>query len=466
MSESIGLPQSKESPAGLSATPVRCATSNQASADDRSDRVCVLGAGTSGLAVAKNLKQQGIVFDCLEREDQIGGNWCYGKPHSSVAKSTHLISSKKLTEYTDFPMPKDYPEFPSQQLVSKYLKSYAEHFKLYDEIELEASVDQVQRHLEGGWDVRLANGQTRRYGKLVICNGHNWDPRFPEYDGDFTGLQLHSADYKTPEIFEDKRVLVIGAGNSGCDIAVDAVQRAENVCLSMRRGYHFLPKFFHGTPIDICGERVLRWRFPLPVRRLLAAGMRLIMLGQLRPLGFPKPDHRLFESHPVINSQLVYHVGHGDIRLRGDVRRFDDSNVVFVDGTSEPFDVVVYATGFKVSFPFLNREELNWQDGKPNLFLNIFHPEHSDLFCAGLIQPDSGQWGLVDYQAQLIAKYLQAKHHGAHTAGQFDKLKQQAIQEQSKHVRGVEYLKSPRHLLEVEHFSYRKTLKKHLRRFA
>ncbi|MEM8944136.1 MAG: NAD(P)-binding domain-containing protein [Planctomycetota bacterium] len=418
------------------------------------DKICVLGAGTSGLTVAKNFLQAGIPFDCLERENDIGGNWNYGKPNSSVYASTHLISSKKLTEYTDFPMPDDYPEFPSHRQVMIYLHDYAEHFGITRHIQFNTAADELNP-TQRGWRVRLSDGSERLYAGVVIANGHNWDPRVPTYPGEFQGQTLHSSEYKTPDVISGKRVLVIGGGNSGCDLAVEASLHAEEALLSWRRGYHLLPKFFKGKPIDQCGETLLKLRLPLWVRRLGAAMVIRWVLGPSELAGLPKPDHRLFESHPIINSRLHGQVAHGDLAVKPDVARFDDKFVHFVDGSSAEIDVIIYATGFRLSFPFIRNEHLNWQNGRPHLFLNVFHPHRNDLFFAGLIQPDSGQWGLVDQQAQLVSKYIEAARNGAKAAGWFDRLKQSNRHAQPQ---CAEYIDSPRHLLEVEHFSYRRRL--------
>ena len=436
---------------------------------DTAHRFCVIGAGSSGLAVAKNFAATGIPFDCLEREEVLGGNWAYGKPASSVYRSTHLISSKKLTEYTDFPMPEEYPEYPNQQLVWKYLRSYADHFQLDRFIEYNTGVQKIERlssddlaqNQPAKWRITLHRGEVRYYAGLVIANGHNWDPRLPNLPGKFHGTELHSAHYKTPDLLRDQRVLVVGAGNSGCDLAVESASNAATTFHSIRRGYHYLPKFFRGMPTDVIGEWALRFRLPTWLRRRLARRVMHLVNGSPEQIGLPKPDHRLFETHPIINSQLAYHVGHGDIVVKPDVVELCGDQVRFADGSVETVDVILYATGFKISFPFIDRSELHWQADRPDLYLNIFHPQNDDLFIAGLIQPDSGQWGLVDCQAQLIAAYLAGLRAGDPVALRFQ---QKKSQEQALLNHGIDYLHSPRHLLEVEHFSYRRTLERWVRK--
>ena len=424
---------------------------------------CVVGAGTSGLTVIKNLVAAGLPVDCYEREADIGGNWLYGASASSVYRSTHLISSKKLTEYVDFPMPEDYPQFPSHQLVLDYLRDYASHFDLRRHIRFGTGVKRIDRHADGGWLVEASDGHRRRYRGVVIANGHNWDPNWPNFAGSFDGITLHSSEYKTPDVLEGRRVLVVGAGNSGCDIAVESAQHAARTHLSMRRGYHFLPKFFHGDPIDAVGERLLWCRIPLWLRRWLAAGMGWLVLGSPRAIGFPRPDHKLFETHPIINSQLVYFAGHGDVTIKSNIARLDGDGVVFADGSRESIDVIVYATGFNITIPFIDQSELNWRDGRPDLYLNLMHPKCDDLFIAGLIQPDSGQWGLVDRQARLMASYICGLDSNDTEAL---RLRDRKRNERPDVSRGIRYVDSPRHRLEVEHFSYSRMLDKHWRRLT
>jgi cation diffusion facilitator CzcD-associated flavoprotein CzcO len=507
------------------------------------DKYCIIGAGSSGLAAAKNFAQAGIPFDCLEREDDVGGNWYYGKPASSVYASTHLISSKPLTEYTDFPMPEEWPEYPGRELVQEYFRSYARRFGLYERIEFGVGVERIKcgaqhpapegpRHVARGaspwiesderspspggatsvlkstadvappgasrarsaqdqgltplatrlgpsgaspWRVTLTNGDVRHYRGVVIANGHNWNPRWPDYPGTFTGEVVHSCQYKTPDVLQGKRVLVVGGGNSGCDLAVEAAIHAKSALLSLRRSYPILPKFFRGRPIDQCGEFVMWLRAPLWFRRLTGAMVSHLVLGPAWRTGVPKPDHRLFESHPIINSQIHHHVGHGNLQLRTDIERLDGNRVRFVDGREDEVDFIIYATGYRITFPFIAEEDqaalLNWQDGAPRLFLNVFHPMRDDLFCAGLIQPASGQWGLVDLQMQLVAKYITVREKAnvaggngsAKRATWFDELKRTETPDMGD---GVKYLATPRHAVEVEYHSYRRRLQKLIRRMG
>lgn len=429
---------------------------------DCSSRYCIIGAGAAGITAAKNLQQQGLAFDIIEREDDVGGTWYYGCSSSAIYKSVHMISSKSFSEYTDFQMPRDYPTYARGDQALAYLRSYARHFGIYSHAEFGRAVLDISP-VPGStlWDVTLDRNEVRRYKGVLVCNGHLCKPQLPDYPGRFDGLQLHSAQYKTPDVFKDRRVLVVGAGNSGCDIAVEAVHHAQAVFHSTRRGYFYWPKFLFGIPADRWAEWPLKMRMPLWMRRV--AGERLLRLttaGQPEDYGLRKPDHRLFESHFIINSTLFYHLGHGDLAARPDVRELRGDSVLFSDGTEERVDVIIYATGFQLSFPFINQTHLRWDKGQPQLYLNIFDAQHPSLFFIGLFQTSTGNWPLMDYQSQLLSRYLRARDVEPKKAKRFDRLIQH---DHSKWNGGIRFSQTQRHAIEVEHFAYRLKLKRLIR---
>jgi hypothetical protein len=425
---------------------------------DKTDQICVIGAGSSGLAAAKNLVEHGFTVEVLEREDDLGGNWNYDKPNARVYRSTHMISSKRCTEYCDFPMPREFPEFPHHTQVLNYLRSYAAHFRLEPLISYRTPVARLEPFEQGRcWDVTPEGGPTRRYAAVVIANGHNWSPKWPSYPGRFTGEVMHSAHYKTPDVLAGKRVLIVGAGNSGCDLAVEAAQNARQTFHSTRRGYHYIPKYLFGRPVDRIGDKLHRLRLPLAVRRAIIGIILKCLVGSPHRCGLRRPDHKLFETHPIINSLLLYYVSHGDMTPKPDILRFQENQVHFEDGSCETIDFIVYATGYNIVFPFIDRKFLNWQDGRPRLYLNVFHPHYDNLFVVGMIQPDSGQFGLIDWQARVVASFLTALENGSPAA---EKLRQRKRQPEETFGSGIRYKDSSRHHLQVEHWSYRLALEK------
>lgn len=427
---------------------------------DNSAAYCVIGAGPAGLTAAKHLLQAGIPCHIFEREDDVGGNWYYGKSSSSVYKSTHLLSSAPLTAYRDFPMPADYPDYPHHEQVLAYVRDYARHFGLYEHIRFNTAVEHCERDEAGLWLVRLSDGETHRYGGLVICNGHHWDPNYPQVPGHFDGETLHTKYYKTPDVLHGKRVLVVGAGNSGCDLVVEAVHHAEKVFHSTRRGYHYIPKYVLGRPVDQLDRLSRRLGTPPFLRHIINTLLIRIVLGSPTSYGLPKPDHKLLETHPIANSQVLYHVGHGDIIPKPDLRELAGRSVHFVDGSEEEIDLIIYATGYKISFPFIGQEHLNWQDVGPGLYLHAFHPQYDNLFVIGLLQPNSGIFWLMDDQAQLMARFVHAQRHDPAAAARF----RQAKAGPQPDIRGgTRHINSPRHFLEVDHGAYTGALRRLLR---
>lgn len=414
------------------------------------------------MTALKNLLARGIAAKAFDRGEEVGGNWHYG-PASSVYDSTHLISSKRQTEYVDFPMPAEYPAYPSRRQAHDYLRRYADHFSLRDHIEFKTEVEQIN-HDGRSWQVHLAGeAAPRSFQAVIVANGHHWDPLYPNFPGEFTGETLHARQYKTPDLFAGRRVLVVGAGNSGCDIAVEAAQHAEAAFLSMRRGYHFLPKFLRGKPIDVAGETLHRWGMPLWLRRAVAGALIHVAVGPLENYGLPKPDHRLFEAHPIVNSQLLYELGHGRLKIKPNVSALAGEYVTFVDGAQEKIDLIVYATGYKLSFPFIDPAFILDERSRPRLYLNAFHAQRDDLFVAGLIQPDSGLWGLADLQCRIMAHYISGMQRAPPAVDWFKQLKSAGGAGMRP---GVRYIDSPRHALEVEYYGYRQRLLKLLRRFG
>ena len=436
---------------------------------DHSQCVCVIGAGSSGLAAARNFMDLGFEVDVLETCSDLGGNWNYESPAARVYRSTHTISSKRGTEYPDHRMPTSYPDYPHHEQVLEYLKGYAEHFGIVPLIKYDAEVARVGLSAvvgptgEACWDVKLENGELRRYGALVIANGHNNHPMVPEYPGHFDGESMHSAEYKISEVLLGKRVLVVGGGNSGCDIVVEAAHRAAATFHSTRRGYHYVPKYLWGMPSDQVADLMHALRIPLPVQRAVGNLSLRLFRGSQRDLGLPEPDHRLFETHPIVNTLLPYFVQHGAIKPKPDIERMDGRCVHFVDGTSEIVNLVIWATGYLITFPFLDSKHLNATDGMPRLYKHVFHPQYDNLFFAGLIQPDSGQFGIVHWQCRAAALYLRSAWDGGPANRWLKKRKRDPVEDLG---RGIRYQKTYRHHLEVEHSSYMRALKKLVHRLG
>jgi cation diffusion facilitator CzcD-associated flavoprotein CzcO len=380
----------------------------------------VIGAGPAGLAAIRSLRDAGLAVEAAERNADVGGQWLYGAPSSAVYASTHLISSKTTTAFADFPMPEAWPAYPGRAQIEQYFKDFAKHFGLYPLIRFNDGVAKLERSGDK-WRATFDRGETREYDGVVIANGHLSDPLMPKISGKFSGTLMHAKDYKSPEIFEGKRVLICGMGNTGCDIVVDAIHRASRVFWSVRGGNHFVPKFVAGKPAD---ERNHNAKIVLPkkLRSMLHEPIARFLVGPPERFGLPKPSHRLYDRTPIVNSLVLQHLGQGDVLLRKPVKAFDGNAAIFEDGTRDEIDIAVFATGYKITFPFLeDLAPLNWQPQfhAPRLYMNVFPPEDNGLFVAGLLEGAGVGWPGRALQTDLIAAYLKARKEKPAAAQEF-----------------------------------------------
>jgi cation diffusion facilitator CzcD-associated flavoprotein CzcO len=381
----------------------------------------VIGAGPAGLAALKSFKAAGLPVEAVERHADLGGQWLFGAESSAVYQSTHLISSKTTTAFADFPMPADWPAYPGHAQVLQYLRDFARHFDLTSLIRFNTAVTTLTRN-GAGWRAAFSDGSMKDYAGVVIANGHLTDPLRPEIPGQFTGMLLHAKDYKSATIFEGKRVLVAGMGNTGCDIVVDAIHRAQSVLWSVRGGNHFVPKFLAGKPADEANHKPKRFILPPRLRAMLHEPLLRLLVGAPERFGLPRPRHRLYDRTPIVNSLVLQHLGQGDVSLRKPIREFRGDTVVFADGREDRVDIVLLATGYRITFPFLSDlSPLNWQAGKgaPRLHLNIFPPQDNNLFVAGLLEGAGVGWAGRALQTDLIAAYLLARDRRPQTAAAF-----------------------------------------------
>ncbi|KZK79756.1 4-hydroxyacetophenone monooxygenase [Pseudovibrio sp. Ad46] len=419
----------------------------------------LIGAGPMGLATAKTLIEQGIDFQGFELHSDVGGLWDIDGPKSTMYESAHLISSKKMTEFTDFPMDDHIAEYPGHRELKTYFQEFAEKFDLKRHYRFGAEVTCIAP-LGGdgeGWTVswRDQDGDhSAEFAGVLIANGTLSEPNMPEFAGEFSGDLIHSCHYKSAQQFAGKRVLIVGAGNSGCDIAVDAIHHGVQCDISMRRGYYFVPKYVFGKPADTMGGVV---KLPLWLKRRVDQALLKWFVGDPQAYGFPKPDYKLYESHPVVNSLILYHAGHGDIGIRADIKELDGHTVRFRDGEEAEYDLIVTATGYKLHYPFIDKELLNWQGEAPHLFLNCMHPERNDLFVMGMIEATGLGWQGRHDQAELVARYLRGLRDGSATA---EAIKAEKAKGFERETGGMNYLQLARMAYYVDKQSYRSALNK------
>ena len=423
-------------------------------------RICVIGAGPSGIAALKNLLDEGLDAIAYDRNDQVGGNWIYSPEpsHSSVFETTHIISSKALSQYEDFTF-EDFsegvPDYPSHEDLKNYFQAYARHFQLHDHIQFNTEVLHCEKIDEQNWEITISqNGveSSEIFTDLVVCNGHHWNPRMPKYLGEFTGKFIHSHDFKTASLFANERVLVIGGGNSACDVAVETSRVSKKTSISWRRGYRILPKFMMGKPTDIVGEK-MTW-LPVWLRNKMADLLLNIWIGPNSLYGLPKADTKFGETHPTVNDELLYKLRHGKVHPKGDINHFDGKMVHFIDGSKEEFDTVIACTGFVISHPFFDESLINYSDGPVPLYLKMFHPQFANLYFIGLFQPLGCVWPGAELQSKIMARELSGKwERPANTAQLAEK------EVANPHMKQVS---TPRHTITVDYHVFKRALLKHL----
>ncbi|GAC1611652.1 MAG: NAD(P)-binding domain-containing protein [Mycobacteriales bacterium] len=378
------------------------------------NRVCIIGAGSSGIASAKVLHERGIPFDCFEFSDRVGGNWVWGNSNgvSASYKSLHINTSRSRMEFSDFPMPENLPNFARHDQIAKYFDDYVDHFGFRDKITFKTGVAHVQPLTGGGFDVGLSTGETLRYGSVMVANGHHWDPRLPEpgFPGAdaFTGEQIHSHAYKDEQQLAGKKVVVLGMGNSAMDICVDASYYGAETYLAHRRGVHIIPKYVFGKPYDkIAGHE----RIPSAIRWPIARLMMRVATGSMSKYGLQEPDHKFAQAHPTMSSRILDRLSHGAVIPKPNIERFEGADVVFTDGSRVAADLVVYCTGYKISFPFFDRDFLDPSgDNEVRLYKRMFHPTVPGLSFIGLVQPLGAIMPIAERQSELVADHLQGRY--------------------------------------------------------
>ena len=426
---------------------------------DRSDRYCIIGAGPCGLSMAVAFQRRNIHFDIIDMGDQIGGMWDIHRKETAVYESAHFISSKTMSGFNDFPMPDYYPDYPNHEYLLKYIQSYARAHNLEERVLLQTKVEEIKPvDNERYWQVRLGNGEERQYRGVVCATGLTWHPNLPDYPGSFAGEAYHTFHYKSMDELRGKRVLIVGAGNSGCDIACDAAKAAKKAFISLRRGYYFLPKYIFGIPTDVYAHQ--RPKLPVWLERPFNEFLlNRFLVGNLENYGLPKPDHRILESHPIMNTRILHYLGHGDLVAKTDVHSLKPQSVVFEDNSEEKIDLILYATGYRRVYPFIGNEYLQYRDEKLDFYLEVFHRKYDNLFFIGCIETDGAGYEMFGKQAELIASVVHSSDLNPAAFAKFKTEKANAYPD----LRGKQtYIDSPRHKYYVQFHAYHKHLDKKL----
>jgi cation diffusion facilitator CzcD-associated flavoprotein CzcO len=412
-------------------------------------KACIIGAGCSGFTTAKRLKDHGIAFDCFEISDDVGGNWYFKNPNglSACYQSLHIDTSKWRLAFEDYPVPADWPDFPSHSQLVQYFRDYVDHFDLRRSITFNTRVESATRGGDGRWTVTLSDGRSLDYDVLFVCNGHHWDPRIPDYPGAFSGAAFHAHAYSDPFDPVDmrgKNIVVVGMGNSAMDIASELAQRpiAKTLWVAARRGVWVLPKYMDGKVAD---KAVLPPWMPRKLGRALARAKIKKTIGNMEDYGLPKPDHEPLEAHPSVSGEFLTRAGCGDIKFKPNIKSLEGGKVRFEDDSVEDVDVIVFATGYKISFPFFSDPALVPDaENRLPLFKRMMNPDIPNLFYMGLAQPLPTLVNFAEQQAKLAAADL-AGHYAPPPPAEMRAI---TAKDEATHLGG--YYPSARHTIQVD----------------
>ncbi|NWQ98363.1 FMO1 monooxygenase, partial [Burhinus bistriatus] len=391
-------------------------------------RVAVVGAGVSGLTATKCCLDEGLKPTCFEQSRDIGGLWRYtehieaGRP--SLYPSVISNTSKEMSAFSDFPYPEDFPVFLPNARLLDYLRHYAERFGLRDHIKLGTTVVSVRKRPDfattGQWDVvtEVDGKQTSHiFDAVMVCSGNFSEPSLPLHCFPgierFQGQYFHSRQYKHPDVFQGKRVLVVGMGNSGVDIAVEASRVAMKVTVCTGRGAWVLSRVFdHGYPWDMVFNTrlmsLIRNSLPGPLSRALI-NYRVNQWFKHENYGL-QPEKRYFL--PVLNDDLPSYILTGRITIKPGVKEFKDKSVLFHNcSEEEPIDIVVFCTGYNVSFPFLEEAVVKVENKHASLYKYVFptHLQRPTLAILGLIKPLGAIMPVTEMQARWVTRVFKGR---------------------------------------------------------
>ena len=394
-------------------------------------KVCIIGAGTSGLITAKVFQEHNIDFDCFEKGSGLGGIWRFQNDNgvSTCYRSLHINTSKRMMELSDFKFRPEIAEYPSHKEILSEFERYADQFDVRQRITFNAEVTRAEKREDGKWDVTIKEKdgtETRTYDFLCVANGHHWDPRTPHFSGTFNGISLHAHHYvdaETPHDLRGKRVVVVGMGNSAMDIACELGrmgQGAEKLFLSQRSGVWIIPKILgniaqdkfirHPMKKPSLWEKFRRTFIPRKIRTffndLMLESIIKLLVGMPKRVGLKNPAEKFHMRHPTVSQEVHNRLIHGDITPKGNIKHLHGDSVEFEDGSVEQVDAIIYATGYNIRFPFFDESLIAADQNSIPLWMRVFDPAHNNLAFIALVQPVCAMMPIAELQSNFVADYI------------------------------------------------------------
>ena len=368
----------------------------------------IIGAGPCGLAAAYAMQVAGIPYEHVEADADLGGNWLHG-----VYAGVYTDACKDVMQFPALPMPAHYPDFLSQAQMLAYLNDFADHFRLREKIMFHTKAVWIEAIANNHWKVVFEDGRARTYAGIIICSGHHWNMRFADLHGSFSGRIIHSKQYKDPSQLRHARVLVIGAGNSAADIACEAARVSECAVLSMKDSPWIFPKTFMGIPLG----RIKLKHTPAFMDRFLMRLLIKISFGNHAAYRLPHPNHKLLSKHPTVSEELPYYLKHGRIIVKPEIIRTGHNTVWFADDTHMDFDLIVSATGFHLSYPFLPQVLVRKSGQNLHCLGYCVYPDYKGLYFPGWPQVRGGVGALASAFSKVITDLIRLEEISGQPAG-------------------------------------------------
>ena len=367
----------------------------------------IIGAGAGGLCAAKYLTAQGIEVTIFEAGSRIGGLWVYNNDSgmSPAYKSLHINSEAKVSSFIDFPFPDDAALYPDHTEMSRYFERYAAHFDLTRRVRFNSRIAAVEP-TGGAFQITLESGVAEMFDGVIIASGHQSVPRHPPQIEGFAGDYVHAHAYRVPTPFADRRVLVIGPGNSGVDIASDICTVTAHTVLSARSPVLIMPRMMFGVPNSRTLLKLERPFLPWKVRVWIRTTLTRMFHGRMEQWGFRTPKTR---THPISHPTLISQIAWGRITVKPGIAGIAGKTISFTDGSAETFDAVIAATGYNTAIPFLADEitPVESETTHVALYNRVAHPRVDGLYFIGFFDATGGSnIRMMDDQAEYIASLI------------------------------------------------------------
>ena len=430
-------------------------------------QVAVLGAGACGLCAAKTMSQSGFDVTIFEIGTRIGGLWCFDNDNerSSAYRTLHINTSRDVTQFHDLYFDEQTQYFPDHEDMHRYLVKYAEHFDLVRLIRFKTRIVDVRPLFDPleseapRWQLETEDGERCEFDAVIAATGHLTVPLHVDmFQNDFKGEYLHSHDYKSPDAYVGKRICIVGAGNSACDISGDVCATAKRCVIVVRSGLMVLPKMLFGYPFTDITRQIQRPWIPAWIRRKIVKWMVWIAHGDISKLGFkPMKGER---AHITSNGTIINDVAYNRITVKQGIERIEDKTLYFVDGMAEEFDVLIAATGYLIDLPYISREIVPLEDNKLELYKRVVSPGWPGLYFLGFFNLDSALNMVYEHQARWVREI---ELGSIRLPNREDML---ADIERKNRWQYSNYRNTPRHTIEEEHVPYILELKHSLKALA